>query len=241
MKLRLLTASLLALSFAAGNAFAQAAAPAAATTPAPDRNALSYALGYQTGRDLIDSGESIDLTVVQKALQDGYAKKDPAVPVDQLRTAVETMQKRQGEKAKAEYEKAAADNKARSDAFLAQNKTAAGVATVPGSTVQYKVLEAGKGAKPTLASNVQLEVAGPFPLGQRPQQAQPARPVQSIKVSEIDLVGLREALVQMPAGSKWEITLPYDKAYGADPRRNFPPNLAVSYEVKLVAINPAGK
>lgn len=236
MKLHVFSASLLALSLAAGSAVAQTAAAPAPTTPAPDRNALSYALGYQAGRDLIESGESIDLTVVQKALQDGYAKKDPTVPVDQLRTAVETMQKRQSEKAKAEYDKAAADNKARSDAFLAQNKTAAGVQTLPGSTVQYKVLEAGKGAKPTQASNLQLEVAGPFPLGQRPQQAQPARQVPSIKVSEIDLVGLREALLQMPLGSKWEITLPYDKAYGADPRRNFPPNLAVSYEVKLIAI-----
>ncbi len=239
MKLRVTASSLLALSLAAGNAFAQAAAPAAApaaTTPAPDRNALSYALGYQTGRDLIESGESIDLNQVIKALQDGYAKKDPAVPVEQLRTAVETMQKRQAEKAEAEYKQASADNKARSDAFIAQNKTAAGVATVPGSTVQYKVVEAGKGAKPTLASTVQLEVAGPYPLGQRPQQDQPARQVPSIKVSEIDLQGLREALVQMPVGSQWEITLPYDKAYGADPRNHFPPNLAVSYVVKLIAI-----
>ena len=234
MKLRpflasLAPASLLALSLVAGGAFAQ-------TTPAPDRNALSYALGYDLGRNLIESGESIDLATVQRALQEGYAKKEPTVPVEQLRTAVEAMQKRQAEKAKAAWDKAAADNKARSDAFIAQHKTAAGVQTLPGSTVQYKVLESGSGARPTQASAVQLEFAGPYPLGQRPQQAQPARQIPSMKVSEVPLTGLREALLAMPAGSKWEITLPADKAYGADPRTEFPPNLAVQFEVKLVSV-----
>lgn len=229
MKLRLFSASVLALSLVAGSAVAQ-------TTPAPNKNDLSYALGYDLGRNLIESGEPVDLATVQRALQDGYAKKEPTVPVAQLRTAVETMQKRQAEKAKAAWDKAAADNKARSDAFIAQNKTAAGVKTLPGSTVQYKVLENGTGAKPTQSSTVQLQFAGPFPLGQRPQQAQPARDIPAMKVSEVPLAGLREALLQMPTGSKWEITLPADKAYGADPRTEFPPNLAVTFEVKLVSV-----
>lgn len=229
MKLRPFFASVLALSLVAGTAVAQ-------TTPAPDKNALSYALGYDLGRNLIESGEAVDLATVQRALQEGYAKKEPTVPVDKLRAAVETMQKRQAEKAKAAWDKAAADNKARSDAFIAQNKTAAGVQTLPGSTVQYKVLESGSGARPTQASAVQLEFAGPFPLGQHPQQAQPARQIPSIKVSEVPLAGLREALLAMPTGSKWQITLPADKAYGADPRTEFPPNLAVQFEVKLVSV-----
>lgn len=229
MKLRLFSASVLALSLVAGSAVAQ-------TTPAPNKNDLSYALGYDLGRNLIESGEAVDLATVQRALQEGYAKKEPTVPVAQLRTAVEAMQKRQQEKAKAAWDKAAADNKARSDAFIAQNKTAAGVKTLPGSTVQYKVLENGTGAKPTQASTVQLQFAGPFPLGQRPQQAQPARDIPAMKISEVPLAGLREALLQMPTGSKWEVILPADKAYGADPRTEFPPNLAVSFEVKLVSV-----
>jgi peptidylprolyl isomerase len=229
MKLRLMSASLLALSLVAGSALAQ-------TTPPANTGDLSYALGYDLGRNLAESGETIDLATVQRAVQEGYSKKDPSVPVDRLRSAVETFQKRQAEKAKAAYDKAAADNKARSDAFIAQNRTAAGVQTLPGSTVQYKVLEAGKGPKPTQASTVQLEFAGPYPLGQHPQQERPAQQVPGMKVSEIPLAGLREALLAMPAGSKWEVTLPSDKAYGADPRTEFPPNLAVQFVVKLVSV-----
>ncbi|MFT3761899.1 MAG: FKBP-type peptidyl-prolyl cis-trans isomerase N-terminal domain-containing protein [Pseudoxanthomonas sp.] len=222
-------AGLLALSLAAGPAFAQ-------TTPPPDRTALSYALGYDLGRNLIESGEAVDLATVQKALQEGYSKKDPTVPVEQLRTAVETFQKRQAEKAKAAWDKAAADNKAKSDAFIAQNRTAAGVQALPGSTVQYKVIENGSGAKPTQASTVQLEFAGPYPLGQHPEQERPAQQIPGMKVSEIPLAGLREAILAMPTGAKWEVTLPADKAYGADPRTEFPPNLAVSFVVKLVSV-----
>ena len=47
---------------------------------------------------------------------------------------------------------------------------------------------------------------------------------------------IRDALLQMPQGSKWEITLSPEKAFGADPRSPFPPNVAVVFEVKLVSV-----
>lgn len=228
MKLRLLAATVAALTLVAGSAFAQ-------TTPAPNKNDLSYALGYDLGRNLVESGEAVDVNTVIKALQEGYAKKEPTVPVAQLRTAVETMQKRQMEKAKAAFDKASAENKTKSDAFLAQNKAKAGVQSLPGG-VQYRVIEAGAGAKPTQASTVALEVAGPFPYGQRPTEARPAQSIPSIKLSEVEMAAMRETLLQMPSGAKWEVTLPPEKAYGADPRTPFPPNVAVQFEIKLVSV-----
>jgi peptidylprolyl isomerase len=228
MKLRLLTAALAATILLAGSVFAQ-------TTPAPNKNDLSYALGYQTGLDLNEMGEPVDINTVIKALQDSYAKKDPAVPMAQLRTALEALQKRTSERNKAAYDKAAVDNKAKSDQFLAQNKTKAGVQALPGG-IQYRVIEAGSGPKPTQASTVQLEFSGPFPLGQRPAEARAAQQIPSVKVSEIKMQGMRDVLTQMPAGAKWEIVLPSDKAYGNDPRSEFPPNLAVVFEIKLISV-----
>ncbi|WDS37289.1 FKBP-type peptidyl-prolyl cis-trans isomerase N-terminal domain-containing protein [Pseudoxanthomonas sp.] len=243
MKLRLLSASVLAMTLAAGTAAAQTSpAAASASTPAPDRNSLSYALGYDLGRNLIESGESIDLATVQKALQEGYAKKEPTVPVDQLRTAVQQMEARQMAKAKAAFEQAAAANKTKSDAFLAQNKAKAGVQTLP-SGVQYRVVEAGSGAKPTQASTVTLQYKGSLSDGRTfvdtfsPQEGQTAAPPPaSLKVSEIPLQGLRDALVMMPAGSRWEVTLPADKAYGNTPQSPIGPNQAVVFDVKLISV-----
>lgn len=226
MKLRLIAVAA-ALALIAGNAAAQ--------DTSSEKGKLSYALGYDLGRNAVESGEQVDVNAIVKGLQDGYAKKQPAVPVEQLRTAVQGMQQRQQAKAKAEYEKAAAANRTKSTGFLATNKAKAGVKSLP-SGVQYRIIEAGTGAKPSQTNTVQLEVAGPFPWGDRPTPARPAQPIAAMKVSEIEMPAMREVLLQMPAGSKWEVTLPSDKAYGADPRTPFPPNVAVQFEIKLVSV-----
>ena len=227
MKLRLIAAAVAALALTAGTAVAQ--------DTSTEKGKLSYALGYDLGRNAIESGEQVDVNTIVKGLQDGYSKKQPSVPVDQLRTAVQNMQQRQQTKAKAEWDKAASTNKTKSDQFIAANKAKAGVQALP-SGVQYRVIEAGKGAKPTQASTVELEVAGPFPFGQRPTEARPAQQMKDLKVSAVEMAAMRETLLQMPAGSKWEIALPPDKAYGADPRTGFPPNLAVVFEIKLISV-----
>ena len=166
MKLRLIAAAVAALALTAGNAVAQ--------DTSTEKGKLSYALGYDLGRNAIESGEQIDVNTIIKGLQDGYGKKQPSVPVDQLRTAVQNMQQRQQAKAKAAWDKAAAENKTKSDTFIAQNKAKAGVKALP-SGVQYREMEKGSGAKPTQASTVALEVAGPYAWGERPQQARPAQ------------------------------------------------------------------
>jgi len=226
MKLRLIAVAVAALTLTAGSAFAQ--------DTSTEKGKLGYALGYDLGRNAAESGEALDVNTIVKGLQDGFAKRDPSVPVDQLRTAVENMQKRQAEKAKQQWDQAAAQNKTRSDSFIAQNKAKPGVQSLP-SGVQYRVIEAGNGAKPTQSSTVQLEVAGPFPWGERGQNAQ-ARPMPELKLSEVEMPAMREVLMQMPAGSKWEVTVPADQAYGADPRTGIPPNMAVQFEIKLASV-----
>jgi len=232
MKLRPIAVAVAALALA-GSAFAQ--------DTTSEKGKLSYYFGYDYGNNLAelqDRGEQVDAASVVKGVQDALAKKQPAITADQLKPALEAFQKREqarAQQAKAAYDKAAAENKTKSDQFLAANKAKAGVQTLP-SGVQYRVLETGTGAKPTQASTVQLEVAGPFPFGQRPEQARPAQQIPGIKLSEVEMAAMREVLQQMPAGSKWEVALPPDKAYGADPRTGFPPNVAVVFEIKLISV-----
>ena len=236
MKLRLLAASLAAITLVS------AAASAQDTTS--EKGKLSYAIGFNTGVELAEltaRGEAVDVNTVIKAIQDAYAKKQPAVPVDQLKAAVENMQKRQQAKMEAEFAQLSTQNKTQSDAFLAQNRAKAGVKTLAGSTVQYRVIENGNGAKPTQTSDVQLNYKGSLPDGtvfvdtaQAPQ-GQQAGPV-TMKVSQIPLAGLREALLQMPAGARWEVVLPGDKAYGTDIRAGRMANQAVVFDVKLVSV-----
>ncbi|MBD9376359.1 MULTISPECIES: FKBP-type peptidyl-prolyl cis-trans isomerase N-terminal domain-containing protein [Pseudoxanthomonas] len=231
MKLRSLVVAVAAFAMA-GSALAQ--------DTTSEKGKLSYYFGYDYGNNLAEltgRGEQLDINTVIKGLQDAYAKKQPALTADQLKPALEAFQKREqqrAQQAKAEYDKVAAENKTKSDQFLAQNKAKQGVQSLP-SGVQYRVIEAGAGAKPTQASTVSLEVAGPYPFGQKPAEARPAQQMPNVKVSEIEMQAMREVLLQMPSGAKWEVALPPDKAYGADPRTGFPPNVAVVFEIKLLS------
>jgi peptidylprolyl isomerase len=236
MKLRLLVAATLAaLTLTAGAVSAQ--------DTTSEKGKLSYAIGFKTGIDIARlqaRGEQVDVATVIKAMQDAIAKKDPAVPAEQLGLSIENMQKRLAAKAKAEFDKMSAENKTKSDTFLAQNKAKAGVKTLA-SGVQYRVVEAGAGAKPTQASQVQISYKGSLPDGRvivdtaQAAPNQPAGPV-SIKVSEIPLSGLREALQMMPTGARWEVVMPGTAAYGTTIEAGEMANQAVVFDVKLVSI-----
>lgn len=227
MKYRVLAVALAAIAFA-GSATAQ--------DTSTEKGKVSYAMGYMLGQDVVAVGETLDAAAVTKGLNDALAKKQPSVPADQLRTAMQGYQTRVEAREKAEYDKAAASNLAESNKFLATNKAKPGVVSLP-SGVQYRVITAGKGTKPTNNSTVNLRMAGPFPLGTRAEQAErnAARPMNDVKVSDIPLAGLRQALTAMPVGSKWEVTLPPALAFGADPRTGQPPNVALQFEVELVS------
>jgi peptidylprolyl isomerase len=231
MKLRSIAVAVAAFALA-GSALAQ--------DVSSEKGKLSYYFGYDYGNNLAEltaRGEQLDINSVVKGLQDAYGKQQPALTAEQLKPALEAFQKREqarAQQAKAEFDKIAAENKTKSDQFIAQYKAQAGVKTLP-SGVSYKVIEAGAGAKPTQASTVELVVLGPFPMGQRQAERQP-QTMKDLKVSAIEMPAIRETLLQMPAGAKWEVALPPDRAYGADPRTGLPPNAAVVFEIKLVSV-----
>jgi len=234
MKLRLLAAAMAVLAAGSGAALAQSAAPAPAAAPA-DKNTLSYAIGYDMARDLAERKVDLDLATLIRGINEGYAKKPPSMPGDKLAAALSGFQKKMADQERANFEKLSRDNKAKSDAFMAANRSKPGVQTLP-SGVQYRIIEPGNGAKPTSASTVQVHLRGSISTGQEfantysTANAQPA----SFKVSEFPLAGVKEAIVMMPVGSRWEVYIPADKAYGNDPRSPIGPSQAIVFDIKLI-------
>ena len=234
MKLRLLAAAMAV--FATGAALAQTAAAPAAAAPAADKTTLSYAIGYDMARDLAERKVDLDLATLIKGINEGYAKKPPSMPGDKLQAALSGFQKKMAEQERANFDKLVRDNKAKSDAFMAANKSKPGVQSLP-SGVQYRVIEPGTGAKPTASSTVQVHLRGSVSTGQEfantysTANAQPA----TFKVSEFPLAGVKEAIVMMPVGSRWEVYIPADKAYGNDPRSPIGPAQAIVFDIKLIS------
>lgn len=206
------------LAFAVGSASAQ--------DTTSDRGKLSYALGYRAGLDVgtvIKNGEPLDMATVLKAFQDAAGGKDPAVQPDQLAAAVDGMRNRMAARVKIRLEKRSAENKTKSDAFLAQNRSKAGVKVLP-SGVQYRVIAAGNGPRPTQANLITVTFRSTLPDGtviddtNMASAGQPAGPV-TVRLSEIPFPGLREALQLMPAGSRWELAIPGSQAHGTSIER----------------------
>ncbi|HEY9143074.1 MAG TPA: FKBP-type peptidyl-prolyl cis-trans isomerase N-terminal domain-containing protein [Arenimonas sp.] len=237
MKLRLIAACLAAFGLSAGVALAQSAPANAPTPPPANKPVLSYAIGYDLGKDLADQKVDVDINQVIKALQDGFAKRAPAHPQDQMDGQLAGLQQRMVAQARAEFERVANENKAKSDAFLAANRGKPGITVLP-SGIQYRVIETGSGAKPTPASTVTMHYRGSVSTGQEfaNTYAQQNPTPASFKVSEFPIRGVQEVLVLMPAGSRWEVFLPSDKAFGNDPRSPVGPGQALVFDIKLEGV-----
>ena len=198
---------------------------------------LSYAIGYDMARELADRNVALDINTVVRAVQDGYAKRPPTMPADKLEATLQQFQRSMAEQARADFDRQTRDNKAKSDVFLTSNRTKPGINMLAGG-LQYRVIEPGTGAKPTVANTVEVHLRGSISTGQEfantysTPGAQPA----SFKLGDFPLVGVREALLLMPMGSRWEIFLPPEKAYGNDPRSPIGPGQAIVFDIKLVNV-----
>jgi FKBP-type peptidyl-prolyl cis-trans isomerase len=200
-----------------------------------EKGKLSYAIGFEIGRDFNQKQMDVDLNTVIKAMQDGFAKRNPTVPEEQMRASLETMQKKMVDQARAEFEKLSGENKRKSDAFLAANKSKSGVQTLP-SGIQYRIIETGTGAKPTVNSEVQLHFRGSISTGQEFASTYQGNQPVTMKVADAPMPGLKAVLPMMPMGSRWELFLPADQAYGNTPRSPIGPNQAVVFDVKVVSV-----
>jgi FKBP-type peptidyl-prolyl cis-trans isomerase len=251
MKLRVLVASVLAMSLTAGIATAQtapAAKPAAPAAPAAnpfaaaqagvDKTTLSYAYGYEFGAKMVRQGTELDVATVVKAVQDSLAKRPPPANMapEKLEAAVVKHQQQYANILKTQFEKISKENKTRSDAFMASNKAKPGVTTLP-SGVQYRVIEAGAGAKPSNTNTVDIQFRASLAATNQViiDTFSEAKP-QTGKLNEIPWPGMREVLALMPSGARYEIFAPGDKAYGNDPRSPIGPQQAVKFEVSLISV-----
>jgi FKBP-type peptidyl-prolyl cis-trans isomerase FklB len=129
----------------------------------------------------------------------------------------------------------AAKNKAEGQAYLAKNKTQPGVVTLP-SGLQYKVLKAGQGKKPTAGDTVVCNYRGTFLNGTEFDSSYKRNQPASFPVGGV-IKGWTEALQLMPVGSKWQLFIPPELAYGERGMPGaIPPNSTLIFEVELLSI-----
>lgn len=252
MKLSTLAASLVAASITATTAGAQGApaspAPSAAT-PAPTDPTLkdpkaqvSYAIGYNIGRQMKSDGVSVDGEVLAHGIRDGQAGATAAIAPEQMNAAMTSVQttimehRHQAEAAQADQNKQLAEtNKTAGEAFLKANAAKPGVVTTA-SGLQYEILVKGTGPTPKAEDTVVCNYRGTLVDGTEFDSSASHGGPATFPVRGV-IKGWTEALQMMPVGSKWRLVLPADLAYGPNGAGSqIGPNAVLVFEVELVSI-----
>lgn len=211
-------------------------APAAKTQGsaafATPKEKASYALGMYFGGLIHRQGvaaDDIDVSVLQQGMKDALAGGKTLLTEEEERATLQQWQNDQ-------RAQSAAKNKKEGDAFLAANKSKEGVVTLP-SGLQYKILTAGTGPKPAASDTVACNYRGTFINGTEFDSSFKEGQPRTFPVTGV-IKGWTEALQLMPTGSKWQLFIPPDLAYGEPGRGPIPPNSALVFEVELVSIQP---
>lgn len=218
---------------------AQSTGAQTAPSPAPalknQKEKLSYAIGMEMGKGVIAQGLDVDPGLVAQGLKDAISGGKALMSDDELRTVISQLQEEMKQKQMQAMEAAAEDNKKQGDAFLAENGKKEGVVTLP-SGLQYKIITAGQGKKPVETDTVLCNYKGTFLDGTEfDSSAQAGKPVP-FEIKSI-IPGFKEALQLMPVGSKWQIVVPSNLAYGERGAGNvIGPNSTLIFEIELVGI-----
>ena len=135
----------------------------------------------------------------------------------------------------ANNQKAAALNLEKGSAFLAENSKKEGIKTTA-SGLQYEVLQSGNGeSQPTASSTVRVHYHGTLIDGTVFDSSVERGETISFPLNRV-IPGWTEALQLMPQGSKWEIVIPSELAYGAGGQGPIPPSSTLIFEVELLEI-----
>lgn len=195
---------------------------------------VGYCVGLSIANAWKNQDVEFDVDAVVKGLRDQLAGK-PLLNEGETRSVLMAFQQehraKQEEKRKAIGEKNATEGKA----FLDANKGKDGIITLP-SGLQYKILQAGNGETPKLTDRVSCNYKGTLIDGTEFDSS-----YKNNKPAEFSLNGVikgwTEALQLMKTGSKWQLFIPADLAYGPAGRgAKIGPNATLIFELELLSI-----
>lgn len=197
-------------------------------------DSVSYAIGLLVGENNLSQleaapeGDQISVEIMSAAFQHASVKGELAMTSEQANNVIRAFFEGAGERQ-------AQKNLEEGNAFLEKNKAREGVTTTE-SGLQYEVLTAGTGEKPTAEDQVRVHYHGTLLDGKVfDSSVERGEPVV-FGVTQV-IPGWTEALQLMPVGSKWKIYLPSEIAYGQQGAGgDIGPNSALIFEVELLEI-----
>jgi FKBP-type peptidyl-prolyl cis-trans isomerase FklB len=194
----------------------------------------SYSLGYDFGNNLKRQGVDVNPDVLLSAVREGLEGKKPALSPEEIRDTLLQLRKKLMVLQDRRYRELSTKNLEEGRAFLEANKIKEGVRTLP-SGLQYKVLREGEGPIPKATNTVTINYRGTLIDGKEFDSSYAhGKPLTAHVFGVID--GWTEALQLMKVGSKWQIFVPPDLAYGDRQYNLIQPNSTLIFELELISI-----
>jgi len=215
-----------------------AADPPAALETQKDKE--SYSIGYEVGRSMKTDGVEVNFDRLVQGLQEAINQKEPRLKEEEMRKLVVDLRKKTREDQMRKIQEVIVKNAQESEKFLAENKKLKGV-KVTASGLQYKVLREGKGTVPKPQDFVKVDYRGTFIDGKEFDSSYAKG--EPIRVQADGVIkGWTEALSMMKVGSKWQLFVPPDLAYGKNGMGQvIPPNKVLVFDMELLTIEKADK
>ena len=200
------------------------------------KDKVSYAVGINLGRGIHKEAVDVDPEILARGLRDGLSDAKPQMTDEEVQATLTELQKQVTAHQQEVRQQATEKNKKAGEAFLAANKDKPGVVTLP-SGLQYKIIEPGTGPKPTASDSVVCNYRGTLIDGTEFDSSYKRGQAATFPVGQV-IKGWTEALQLMPVGSKWQLFIPADLAYGERGTNGGPigPNETLVFEVQLVSI-----
>ncbi len=214
---------------------ATAAKPA---TPAPlttQKQKVSYAIGMNIGESMKKDSLDVDPEVLARGVKDALAGGKLQMTDEEAKAVMTDLRTQMMQKKQEETQRVSETNKQEGQQFLAANKSKDGVVTLP-SGLQYKVIKEGTGAKPTATDTVSVNYRGTLINGTEFDSSYKRNEPATFPVGQV-IKGWGEVLQLMPVGSKWQVYIPADLAYGErGAGADIGPNSTLIFDIELLSI-----
>ncbi|WP_372749563.1 FKBP-type peptidyl-prolyl cis-trans isomerase [Litorivivens sp.] len=195
---------------------------------------VSYSFGVDLGKRIGQNME-LDVAAFSAGVSDGIDGGELKMSEEDMMATLQGYQQKKMAEMQAQAEQDAEKNRVASEAYLAENAKKDGVVTLE-SGLQYKVIDNGDGAKPAADDVVEVHYRGTLIDGTEFDSSYARGESITFPVNGV-IAGWTEALQLMPVGSKWELYIPSDLAYGPGGTQGaIGPNQALIFEVELLGI-----
>jgi FKBP-type peptidyl-prolyl cis-trans isomerase len=200
----------------------------------------SYTLGADLAKNFTEQGLKIDIKAFTLGLEDTIKNRPLKLTEEEMASAISDVKQEMLEKQQAQRKVIGDANIKEGQEFLANNAKKTGVISLP-SGVQYKVITKGKGASPTVNDTLIAHYSGTLIDGTEFDSSYTRGTPLKFQMGNV-IKGWGEVMKLMNPGSKWEVYIPADMAYGAKGAgKMIGPNQTLIFTVELITFNSAAK